>query len=216
MKENSLASFVYGEIRKKILANQLTGGSRLAENTWATKLEVSRVAVREALIRLSGEGLVEFGEKGGCFVRSITTEDVKEIRELREVLELGALKLLFRNRSKEVIKDLEQICDDFSSMVERGYHSGACEADVKFHETLVKGAGNVRLMNIYTNSNIPLFHFKLSSSGHVNDYSETDNEHRRIVACLKNNDLESASQTLLQHLNRGEKLMLELVPLETL
>ena len=75
MQENSLASFVYGEIRKKILANQLTGDSRLAENTWATKLEVSRVAVREALIRLSGEGLVEFGEKGGCFVRSITTED---------------------------------------------------------------------------------------------------------------------------------------------
>lgn len=71
-------------------------------------------------------------------------------------------------------------------------------------------------MNIYTNSNIPLFHFKLSSSGHANDYAETDKEHRRIVECLKNNDLEAASQTLLQHLNRSEKLMLEMASLESL
>ena len=100
-------------------------------------------------------------------------------------------------------------------MVERGYHSGACEADVRFHETLIKGAGNVRLMNIYTNSNIPLFHFKLSSRGHASDYTETNNEHRRIVECLKNKDLEAASQTLLQHLKRGEKLMPEIVSPES-
>ena len=214
MKENSLANFVYWEIRKKILANQLTGGTRLAENTWANKLEVSRVAVREALIRLSGEGLVVFGERGGCFVRSITSDDVKEIKDLREVLELGALKLLFKRRDRLIIKELEQICDDFSAMVERGYHSGACEADVKFHETLIKGAGNSRLTNIYINSNIPLFHFKLSSSCQVDDYGETNAEHRQLVDCLKNNDWEGASQTLLQHLTRGEKLMLEVVPQE--
>lgn len=99
-------------------------------------------------------------------------------------------------------------------MVERGYPSGACEADVKFHETLIKGASNSRLMSMYTNSNIPLFHFKISSSGKVDDYTETNIEHRRIVECLKINDLEAASQTLLQHLNRGEKLMLELLPME--
>ncbi|MHA4808946.1 GntR family transcriptional regulator [Flavitalea flava] len=214
MKENSLANFVYWEIRKKILANQLTGGSRLAENTWANKLEVSRVAVREALIRLSGEGLVEFGEKGGCFVRSFTMDDIKEIKDLRELLEIGALNLLFKHRDQEVIRELEQICEDFSSMVERGYHSGACEADVKFHETLIKGARNGRLISIYTNSNIPLFHFKLSSSSQVDDYAETNTEHRKIVEYLKSNDLKAASQTLLQHLNRGEKLMLELLPVE--
>ena len=64
---------------------------------------------------------------------------------------------------------------------------------------MVKGGCFVR--SITTGDGIPLFHFKLSSSGHVNDYSETDNEHRRIVECLKSNDLEAASQTLLQHLN---------------
>lgn len=89
MKEDSLAFKVYLEVRKKILSNQLIGGARLVESNWADKLNVSRVAVREAFMRLAGENLVEFGEKGGCFVKRMTTEDVRDIRELRELLEIG-------------------------------------------------------------------------------------------------------------------------------
>jgi len=214
MKENSLANLVYGEIRSKILANQLTGGSRLAENTWAKQLNVSRVAVREALIRLSGEGLVDFGEKGGYFVHTMNSQDVEEIRELREILEIGALKLLFKHKNKEVIAELEAICDDFSSMAQRGYFNGACEADVKFHETLIDGSGNSRLSTIYKNSNIPLFHYKLSSSTQMNDYPETDHEHRLLVKYLKSNKPDKAYETLQQHLNRGQEAMLELISME--
>lgn len=215
MKENSLANYVYEDIRKKILSNQLTGGIRLVENAWAKKLDVSRVAVREALIRLSGEGLVEFGEKGGCFVHVITAKDVKEIKELRQVLELGALGLLFKNKDKKVVKELQQVCDDFSNMVERGYHSGACEADVKFHEILISGSKNERLLHLYVNSNIPLFHFKLSNSTPMDDYAETNIEHRLIVESLKKDDYETASKTLINHLDRGEKEMLDALPMES-
>lgn len=204
---------VYAELRKRILSNQLTRGSRLVESWWAQKLNVSRVAVREALIRLSGESLVEFGEKGGCFVKSISAADVIEIKELREVLELGALKLLFDRYDKEVVAKLERICDDFSTMVAGGYLSGACEADVKFHEAIMEGSKNERLVHIYRSSNIPLFHFKLGSSNtEMNDYEQTDQEHRKIVKALKKKDYETARETLIQHLDRGEKAMLEAVP----
>jgi hypothetical protein len=43
----------------------------------------------------------------------MTVEDVKDIRELRELLEIGALKILFSKKSKELIEDLELICNDF-------------------------------------------------------------------------------------------------------
>lgn len=215
MKEGSLANMVYAEFRKMILSNQLTRGSRLVESWWAQKLNVSRVAVREALIRLSGESLVEFGEKGGCFVKSITAEDVVEIKELREVLELGALKLLSERYDKEVIAKLEKICEDFSVMVSGGYLSGACEADVKFHEAIMEGSKNARLLHIYKSSNIPLFHFKLGSSqSEMNDYELTDLEHRKIVKALKKKDYETARETLIMHLDRGEKAMLGMVPTE--
>lgn len=212
MKEESLAHKVYIEVRKKILSNQLIGGARLVESAWAKRMEVSRVAVREAFMRLAGESLVEFGEKGGCFVKKMTVADVKEIRELREVLEIGALKLLFAKKNEEVIQDLELICNDFSAMVSKGYYGGACEADVRFHERIIEGTGNSRLISIYKNSNIPLFHMKLGAIlAQMEDYMDTEQEHRTIVEALKSDDWNTAYATLVSHLDRGEQEALELV-----
>ena len=128
------------------------------------------------------------------------------------MLEIGAIKLLISHHDKEVINRLEQICDDFTAMVKSGYYSGACEADVKFHETIMKGSRNSRLQRIYENSNIPLFHFKLGTSSQMDDYAQTDEEHRKIVRALKKNDYKTAIDTLKNHLDRGEKEMLGLVP----
>lgn len=212
MKEDSLAYKVYLEVRKKILSSQLPGGSRLVENFWAEKMSVSRVAVREAFMRLAGESLVEFGGKGGCFVKSMTIDDVKEIRELREVLEIGALKILFAKKDEKLIKELELICDDFSSMVAKGYYGGACEADVKFHERMIEGTGNSRLILMYKNSNIPLFHMRLGAvMDQMEDYHDTNTEHRAIVEGLATDDWQLAYSSLVRQLDRGEQEALELV-----
>ncbi|WP_158856188.1 GntR family transcriptional regulator [Lunatibacter salilacus] len=211
MKEDSLANRVYIELRRKILSNQLISGMRLKEDYWATKLDVNRMAVREALTRLLGENLIVSGKKGGFFVKSLTPEDVKEIREIREIIEMGALRLVFQNRNEERINKLEEICNDFSTMVEREYFEGACEADVRFHETLIEFSNNNRLKEIYQVSNIPLFHQKLGKSQiHMKDYELTDVEHRNIVSALKSGNLAIAEETLVKHLIRGERTTLDL------
>lgn len=211
MKVDSLANKVYNELRKKILSNQLVSGTRLKEDIWAKRLDVNRMAVREALTRLLGEQLIETGEKGGYFVKSMSVEDVRQIRELREILELGAIRLAIQKINDEGIRKLEEICNDFSSMVERGYFGGACEADVKFHETLIDFAQNDKLKDIYEISNIPLFHQKLGKSQtHMDDYELTDQEHRQLLKALKEKDVKLAEETLSKHLLRGEVEALEL------
>ncbi len=211
MKIDSLANKVYIELRKKILSNQLVSGTRLKEDIWAKRLDVNRMAVREALTRLLGEQLIETGEKGGYFVKSMSAEDVRQIRELREILELGAIRLAIQKIDEQGIQKLEEICNDFTSMVERGYFGGACEADVKFHETLIDCAQNEKLKDIYEISNIPLFHQKLGKSQtHMDDYEHTDQEHRQILKALKEKDIKLAEETLSKHLLRGEVEALEL------
>ncbi|MGA0559658.1 GntR family transcriptional regulator [Larkinella sp. VNQ87] len=211
MKIDSLANKVYIELRRKILSNQLVSGTRLKEDIWAKKLEVNRMAVREGLTRLLGEGLIEFGEKGGYFVKTMTADDVRDIRELREILELGALRLAMQKIDDQQIQKLEAICNDFTAMVERGYFGGACEADVKFHETLIEIAHNDKLKNLYEISNIPIFHQKLGKTQiHMNDYEQTDQEHRSIVTALKERNLAKAEEALTRHLVRGEIAALEL------
>lgn len=211
MKIDSLANKVYIELRKKILSNQLVSGTRLKEDIWAKRLDVNRMAVREALTRLLGEQLIETGEKGGYFVKSMSAEDVRQIRELREILELGAIRLAIQKMDEKGIQKLEEICNDFTSMVERGYFGGACEADVKFHETLIDSAQNDKLKDIYEISNIPLFHQKLGKSQtHMDDYELTDQEHRQLLKAIKEKNVKLAEETLTKHLLRGEVEALEL------
>jgi DNA-binding GntR family transcriptional regulator len=211
MKTNSLASKVYSDIRRKILTNQLQSGTRLKEDVWAKKATVSRMAVREALTRLLGEKLVILGEKGGYFVKPMTANDVLQIRELREILELGALRLAHKKMDQKQVEKLERICDDFTTMVRQGYFAGACEADMKFHETLMECAGNEKLLEAYHASHIPLFHQKLGKTQlYMDDYDLTDKEHRQIVQALKSKNLALAEQTLIKHFARGEAAVLDL------
>jgi DNA-binding GntR family transcriptional regulator len=169
------------------------------------------MAVREALTRLLGEGLVELGERGGYYVTEMTPEDVRQIRELREVLELAALRLAVGRVTEAQLARLDDICNDFSSLVQKGYVAGACEADIKFHETLLAASGNRRLLQAYHYAHIPLFHQKLGKTRvYLEDYDQTDREHRLIVEALRNQDLALAEQTLRNHFKRGEAAVLDL------
>ena len=206
MKSDSLALKAYTEIRKKILSAQISPKTRLKEDYWATKLNVSRMAIRETLTRLLGEQLVTLGEKGGYFVSSLRPEDVVQIRELREILELGAIRLACEKINKEQILRLEKICKDFTAMVEQGYFAGACEADLKFHETLMECSGNEKLLQTYINSHIPLFHHRLTKSSE-NDYELTDKEHRAIVKALKDKDAAQAEKIMKLHFARGAMMI---------
>jgi DNA-binding GntR family transcriptional regulator len=211
MKKNSLSNKAYTEIRTKILSSQLPSNTRLKEDLWAQKLDVSRMAIREALTRLLGEGLVSLGEKGGYFVRVLSASDVHEIKELREILELGALRLAIHKIDEKSIQKLEKICDDFSIMTRNEYYNGALEADMKFHESLIEMAGNKKLQQLYQSSHIPLFHQRLGQTQQsINDYALTDNEHRQIVKALKIKNLKLAQETLSKHFARGEAIALEI------
>jgi DNA-binding GntR family transcriptional regulator len=211
MRSDSLALKAYNDIRKKIVSQQLAPNTRLKEDEWALKVQVSRMAIREALNRLLGEGLLKVGEKGGYFVKPMRVEDVKQIRELREILEIGAIRLTYKKITAEEIQRLEKICDNFSMMAAEGYTSGACEADIKFHETLMECAHNNKLLQIYMTSHIPLFHEKMGKAmGTIDDHEQTDKEHRLIVKALKTKNLKLAEQTLIAHFARGVSAVLDL------
>jgi DNA-binding GntR family transcriptional regulator len=208
MKSESLALKAYTEIRRKILSAQISPKTRLKEDFWAKKLSVSRMAIRETLTRLLGEQLVTLGPKGGYFVNSLAPNDISQIRELREILELGALRLAHEKITREQIGRLEKICKDFTAMVEQGYYAGACEADLKFHETLMECSGNEKLLHTYMNSHIPLFHQRLTKSNDSeNDYELTDKEHRAIVKALKEKNLEHAEKVMKLHFARGANMI---------
>ncbi|MDP4285932.1 MAG: GntR family transcriptional regulator [Bacteroidota bacterium] len=211
MKSLPLSTKAYLQIRKLILSNQLTAKTRLKEDEWASKIGVSRMALREALNRLHGEQLVSLGEKGGYYVSFLKAREVHMIRELREILEVGAIRLIAKKFNKKKIDTLEKICNEFTAMVKENYFGGACEADIKFHETIIEFAENEKLMLAYTVSHIPLFHHQMGKTHKLlSDYELTDKEHRQIVKALKERNADLAIKWLIKHFARGETVMLNI------
>jgi DNA-binding GntR family transcriptional regulator len=169
------------------------------------------MAVREALTRLLGEDMLVVGEKGGYYIKPLLPVEIREIRELREVLELGAMKLAYNKMNAEQFERLEKICDDYLTMVKKGYFNGALEADMKFHETLVEYSGNNKLLQVYRSSHIPLFHQKIGKSQiGIEDHEQTDAEHRQIIKALKQKNLDLAKETMVKQFARGEAVVLDL------
>lgn len=209
MSKTTQAEDAFKELRRRILILEARPDERLKEEFWAERLRVSRPAVREALTRLHGESLVVKGEKGGYFVAPMSPEDVREIREAREIIEVAALRLATQRVTEAELAALEEACDDFGGMVRKGYHSAACEADRRFHELLVAASGNSRLVRAYECCHIPLFHVRLGHSReYTDDYVDTEEEHRAVLTYLKNNDAEAAVLKLKQHFARGATAVL--------
>ena len=209
MKSESLSTKVYLEIRKQILSSQLTAKTRLKEDAWAKKIGANRMAVREALNRLRGEQLVNLGESGGYYVTFLKEKDIRNIRELREILEVGAVRLFVKKYTKEKIEILEKICKDYTTMVKERYFGGALEADIKFHETIIQFAENEKLIQAYKVSHIPLFHHQLGKTKTLlSEYELTDKEHREIVKALKDHKPDIAIKWLIKQFTRGELLMI--------
>src|SRR6266567_5599154 len=106
-RQGSNRERVYAELRRRIVTLDLPPGGSLSENELAAQLSVSRTPVRESLILLAEEGLVQIFPKIGSFVARVDPERVADAQFLREAVELAALEDLSDDFDAAVVRDLE-------------------------------------------------------------------------------------------------------------
>jgi len=106
---------IYGIIRDRILHLKIRPGEPLNEKKLAKELQVSRTPIREALHRLSSEGLVTITPNLGARVSEINLRDFRELIESRIILERGAAQLVARNVTEEDIRAMMQLHDTIQS-----------------------------------------------------------------------------------------------------
>lgn len=138
----------YSILREEILQNHLPPGYQAPEPEIALRLGMSRTPIREALIRLEADGLVELIPRRGVRVLPINADDMKEIYEILTALEpYAAASLATRKPGKAELKPLAKATDDMEAALERGNLDHWAKADDEFHRHLLELHGNRRLKN---------------------------------------------------------------------
>lgn len=143
----SQTAHAYEEIRRRILENVMPAGSQYLEQELATELGMSRTPVREALIRLAEDGLVEVRPRHGARVLAVSVDDMREIYELLTELEaLAARKVAERGLLPKELARLEAAVGEMESALARNDLDAWAKHDQQFHRLLIELAGNRRLL----------------------------------------------------------------------
>jgi len=170
--------FVVNQIRDMILSGDLSAGEKLTELAMSERMNVSRTPIREALIVLSEEGLVEYRPNRGYSVRDFTIKYVMDAYIIRETLESVACRLAAeKGPAPEVREEMKFLLGDADRILSLGgikqeYKPALRENNHRFHQLICQTADNdVLTQALQTATNIPY-----SSSRVAHWFSEDDPE----------------------------------------
>jgi len=204
---------VHRHLRQEILANRLPPGTELQEVALAESLGVSRGPVREALGRLAAEGLVTGRPRRGAVVTSLSRDEFLEAYQVREALEMLAIRLAVPRLTPERFERLERLTGVMAECAARDDVDGFFEANAAFHDAVVDASGNVRLRDTYRQLVEQMGRYRTRSLALRGSLKRSISEHRTILRAVAAGDADRAAHLLSEHI-RVPQRRLESAPAE--
>lgn len=191
----NLGDRAFAHLRELILSREIPGGAEVPEGRLAERLNVSRTPMREALVRLVGEGLLERTSERSYRVRIVSAREFFECMQMRELLECHAIEtavpLVGDADLAELRHGLEALEDGEDDMQHWLY-------DNHFHSFFARVSGNATLAETITRMRVVARLFRISSSFHRK--GEIDTEHRAVLDAVERRDAAAAKAAMLAHL----------------
>jgi DNA-binding GntR family transcriptional regulator len=197
-RRRGMANEVADRIREAIFSGTYPPGAQLREVELATVLAVSRGPVREALLRLEREGLVQNEWHRGATVTTVSAEDAAELNSLRGALEHLAVERLLEHATDQDLAIIDRIVD---RMARAEDNHAMVRLDLEFHDAVYAAAHHSRLETAWQaiRSQVHLFllmRMSLSDS-HYTDHIPA--EHRELALVLHARDTERALSLFAEH-----------------
>ncbi|GGG04418.1 GntR family transcriptional regulator [Paenibacillus abyssi] len=197
----SAREYAYQLLRDHIIRLKLKPGQPLSENELAAKLQISRTPVREALIRLSQEQLLEVLPQRGTYVSLIDLEQVEEARFVREQLEPAVVRLACGRFTADQRIQLESNLILFEKYVEEKDYSKLFDLDIRFHEILFTGSGKERTWAIVHSLNAHLSRIRMLSLASEYNWTTIIAQHREVVEAIKTKDADRGERVMREHVS---------------
>lgn len=195
------ASHVLAHLRQAILAMDLKPGVALSEKDLTERFGVSRTPVREALIRLAEEKLVDIFPQSGTFVSRIPVAALPEAVIIRKALETAALDMALVAADGVGLLELERIIARQEAMAGLSDQDGFHAADEAFHESIASLAGHPGLWRVAQQAKTQIDRCRRLTLPEPGRMGQVISEHRAIVDAMRRRDAAAARAALDKHLS---------------
>lgn len=203
--QQNLTALAYESIKKHILEGRLTVDTRLTEESLSQLLGISKSPIREALNGLQNEGLIRIEPRRGAFLRTFSIQEVRDLYDLREVLEVFAVSTAritpgLLDKLNASIKRTSQflLADDRNAHIEE---------DSRFHGLIAESTGNRELCRILGNIQNQIWLFRCQTYNLSS--STAPKAHKAILESLKKHDLLAAQRAMREHIGTVRNKLLE-------
>lgn len=194
---------VYKDLQLKIITNELAPGELLNEKDLMEHYKIGRTPLREIMLQLQSEHLIQMKPKYGTFVSQIDFQEVKEIIEIRKELEGLAGRLAAARIKQEQLDELQSIIHQVEDLQQKGPQTleNWTQLDFAFHSILYQATGNKNLTEILQKLHNINARFWYHLKFEWNMYSSALNDFKIMVDALKNGDEQKAHDALINHID---------------
>lgn len=210
MDTTNINEKVYQLLKERIVSCAYTPGSRIDVHSINDELNISPTPIKQALSRLAVEGLVEISPRRGTYVKTVTEKDIREMFDLRAIIEPAAVEIIANQRDIDLVKKIRRLFAETVQNEALNDYKVFMKRSKSFHLEIIKATGNSRLIQIYEqlNAHIVMLLFKFPHET-LRRRKDTNSEHEKMVAALEKNDSIEAKDAAVEHLENTKNFYLE-------
>ena len=211
----ALSDIAYRLITKKLVASELVAGQKISEQQIASACGISRTPVREAVRRLTEEGVLYQIPSSGTYVARIDRRGLIDSYEIRMAIECFAVDHAIKNLTRAARQELRRLCDEMHAIVVKLRSKKTkvldgpplvafLSADLSFHLLILNSAGNRMALKIVNNA-----YQRNQFFGHHSHRRDLTHlawvwmHHAKIARAIRRGDAEGARRWLRAHISRS-------------
>ena len=187
-------------LTEEISVGELTPGMRLDEAKLAERFGVSRTPIREALNRLTAQGILVPGEKRGVFVAEYSREELSQIFEAMHEIEAACARIASQRLNLLARSEIEQAQSECLTAARSGDRAGYLRANEAFHMAIYKATGNPYMAEIATEFRRRTGPFRAKKFDTTQDLIDSAESHRELIDNIFSEDSATASNGMRSHM----------------
>lgn len=202
----SLRESVLEQLRTAIVTGRLREGEVVSAPTLGQSLGVSATPVREAMMDLAREGLVETIKNKGFRITSMSDKDLDDLAQIRLMLEPPAMRLVAGRLTEAGIRDLTRLADACLRAAEREDLEEYLRDDREFHALVLSFTGNPQLVTLATSLRMRTRLYGIGVLAREGRLAESASEHHLLIETLSSGDGEGAEQLMRAHISHARTI----------